>query len=264
MDRGFSATCSAPFSILMSPANRKAPALASQLSKKSWKNTVAALKRIIYARAEPACEFYCRWATARAPRAPPSRVQANTGENGYDRFENSGGGRRGGHPRIAQRDSLRRGLRRGNRGGREPGALLARRATAGFGAAGHLDARYRRHHPVARMVRDRRLRLSGGHDVRPWHGRDRRRGHAARRVRFRRKAAVADEIAAHRGAGARCRTPQTPLGTHSRVGAGRAHRQGKEYADAARTSAAGCRQFVAGAADRRIGFGPRGLRALLA
>ncbi len=98
-----------------------------------------------------------------------------------------------------------------------PGAFLARRAGARPGAAGHLDAGYGRHHAAARMVGHRRLRLPGGDDVRSRHGRDRRRGHAARRLRFRREAAVPDQAAAHRGAGARRRAPQTPVGAQRRA-----------------------------------------------
>ncbi len=99
-------------------------------------------------------------------------------------------------------------------------------------------------------------------DVRPRYGRDGGGGHAAWRVRFRREAAQLDQTAAHRGTSARCRAPQTPLGPQPRVGTGRAHRQGKKHADAARTSAAGCRQLVPGIAHRRIGIRTRGVCAL--
>ena len=44
------------------------------------------------------------------------------------------------------------------------------------------------------------IALPGRHDVRPRHGRDRGRGHAPRRIRLRREAAVAREAAAHGGA----------------------------------------------------------------
>ena len=86
--------------------------------------------------------------------------------------------------------------------------VLARRAGSRSRAAGHLDAGHGWHHAAARMVGDRRLRLPGGHDVGPRHRRDRGRGDAPRRIRFRGEAAVADQAAAHRGARARCRAPQ--------------------------------------------------------
>ena len=58
--------------------------------------------------------------------------------------------------------------------------------------------------PAGRVV------LPGGHDVRPRHRRDRGRGHAPRRVRLRREAAVAAEAAAHRRARAGGRQAQAP------------------------------------------------------
>ena len=129
-------------------------------------------------------------------------------------------------------------------------------------AARYLDAGHGRHHPAARMVGDRRLRLPGGHDVRPRHGRDRRRGHAPRRLRFRREAAVADQAAAHGGAGARRGAPQAAVGARPRVGARRAHRQEQGHPGAARAGSARRLQLISGAAARRIGIRARGLRAL--
>ena len=58
--------------------------------------------------------------------------------------------------------------------------------------------------------RGRRGVLPGRDDVRPRHGRNRGRGHAPRRLRFRREAAVAAEAAAHRGARAGGRQAQAP------------------------------------------------------
>ena len=65
------------------------------------------------------------------------------------------------------------------------------------GAARYLDARHRWHHAAARMVERALGRLPGRHDVGSRHGRDRGRGHAPRCLRFRRKAAVAGQAAAH-------------------------------------------------------------------
>src|ERR1700722_14825925 len=133
----------------MSPASRRARGWGWQLLRRLWKNTAGALRQIICARAARACELYCRWPTARAPRAPSSRAQVNIGENVYDRFKNTGGGRGGGYPRAAERDSLRGRLRGGDCGGREPSALLARGAGSRSGAVGYLDARYGWHYVAA-------------------------------------------------------------------------------------------------------------------
>ncbi len=57
---------------------------------------------------------------------------------------------------------------------------------------------------AARVVRFHYRWLSGGNDVRARYGGDRGGGHAARRVRFRREAAVTREAAAHGRACARC------------------------------------------------------------
>ncbi len=87
---------------------------------------------------------------------------------------------------------------------------------------------------AARMVGDRRLRLPGGHDVRPRHGRDRGRSDAAGRFRFRREAAVADQAAEDRRARTRCRAPQAPVRAHARFEPGRPDRQEQGHAKPAR------------------------------
>ena len=135
---------------------------------------------------------------------------------------------------------------------------------AGSRASRHLDARHGRHHAVARMVGDRRLRLSGGDDVRTWNGRNGGRGDAPRRLRFRGEAALAHQAPAHRGAGARCRPPQALVRAGQGLGAGGADRQEQAHAGAARTGAAGRRELLSRAPHRRAGFRARGLCALSA
>ena len=68
----------------------------------------------------------------------------------------------------------------------------------------------------------------------PRHGRDCGRGDAPRRLRFRRETAVADQAAAHRGAGARRRTTQTPVGAHPWTRARGADRQESKVTQALR------------------------------
>ena len=52
----------------------KGTGLGLAIVKKSWKSTADALRRIIGARAAPACEFYCRWARcAWRPRREPRK-----------------------------------------------------------------------------------------------------------------------------------------------------------------------------------------------
>ena len=83
----------------------------------------------------------------------------------------------------------------------------------------------------------RRSLLPGRDDVRPRHRRDRGRGHAPRRVRFRREAALAAEAAAHRGARARGRQAQAPRRQVAGRIADGAGRQEPRHAAAARRAA---------------------------
>ena len=99
-------------------------------------------------------------------------------------------------------------------------------------------------------------------DVGPRHRRDRGRGHASRRVRFRREAAVAAEAAAHRRARAGGRQAKAPRRQVAGRIAGRARRPQPRDAAAARRSRADRRERFAGAAGRRDRHGPRSVRAL--
>ena len=71
--------------------------------------------------------------------------------------------------------------------------------------------------------------MSGSRD-----GRDRGRGDAARRFRFRREAALADEAAEDGRARTRCRAPQAPVRAHARFEPGRSDRQEQGHAKPAR------------------------------
>ncbi len=111
-------------------------------------------------------------------------------------------GRRGGHPRVVEkRFSPKRAMTWKSRRTRPRRGLPARPR---FPTWCWLDIWMPDTDGITLLREwsgDRRLRLSGGDDVRPRHGRDRRRGHAPRRLRFRREAAVAHQAAAHGRAG---------------------------------------------------------------
>ena len=195
-------------------------------------------------------------------RRPRERRGGSCGGKEYERYTHSGGRRRGGHPRPLEGDPLRGRLRGGCRRQRGAGPRLARASESGSRAARHLDAGCRRHQPAARVVgRDHRW-LSGRHDVRSRHGRNRGRGDAPGRVRFRRKAAVAGEAAAHRRARARCGQAPAPVGQAVRAATVGAGRQEPDHATAARGAAADRGAILVRAAGRRAGLRPRSLRAL--
>ncbi len=104
--------------------------------------------------------------------------------------------------------------------------------------------------------------LPGRDDVRPRHCRDRGRSDAARRVRFRREAAVAREAPAHGGARARLRSQSPPVGSLAGAAADRAGRQEPRDARAARAGSADRSASDAGADRRRAGLGARIFRPL--